>query len=310
MPGIVTLTVNPTIDKSTSVGTVASEIKMRCESPTFDPGGGGVNVSRVVKRLGGDSTVVYTSGGAMGDMLEGLLQADQLTTRPVPISGMTRENLSVYEDSSGLQYRFGMPGPEIAEEEAQRCLEATFESEPEYIVASGSLAPGMSVDFYERILERAKGTNSRVIVDTSGAALEAIKGTGAFLIKPNLRELEQLSGAKFTGEKHVEAMAKALINDGWAEVLAVSMGSGGAAFVTADDCIRLRPPVVPVQSKVGAGDSMVGGIVWALAAGKSLQEAVRYGVAAGSAAVMTAGTQLCHPEDVWDIYERIAVLEG
>ncbi len=308
MPGIVTLTVNPTIDKSTAVGTVASEIKMRCAAPTFDPGGGGVNVSRVVRRLGGESTVVYTSGGAMGDLLTQLLHDDKLTTRAVPINGMTRQNLSVYEESSGLQYRFGMPGPQVTEEEARRCLDAAFETEPEFLVASGSLAPEMATDFYARLLQRAQDTGCRVIVDTSGPALESIKGAGAFLIKPNLRELEQLSGARFQGEKHVEQMAQALIHEGWAEVLAVSMGGGGAAFVTADDCVRLRPPVVPIQSKVGAGDSMVGGIVWALAAGKSLQEAIRYGVAAGSAAVMTPGTQLCRAKDVWELYERIAVV--
>ncbi len=309
MPGIVSLTVNPTIDKSSSVGTVASEIKMRCDPPSFHPGGGGINVSRVVHKLGGDSTVVYTSGGEMGNMLTDLLFQEHLTMRPVPIAGLTRQNLSIYEHSSGLQYRFGMPGPEINEEEANRCLDAALESQPEYLVASGSLAPGMSDDFYAQLLRRTQGTNTRVIIDTSGKALEAVKKGGAFLLKPNLRELELLSGASFQGEKHIQIMAEALIADGWAEVIVVSMGAGGAAFVTKDTCVRLRPPVVPIQSKVGAGDSMVGGIVWALAAGKTVLEAVRYGVAAGSAAVMTPGTELCRADDVWELYERIAVME-
>lgn len=309
MPGIVTLTVNPTIDKSSSVGTVASEIKMRCDPPTFHPGGGGINVSRVIHKLGGGSTVVYTSGGEMGVMLTDLLHQDHLTTRPVPIAGLTRQNLSVYEESSGLQYRFGMPGPAINEEEANRCLDAALESQPDYLVASGSLAPGMSDDFYAQLLQRTQGTDTRVIVDTSGTALEAVKGGGAFLLKPNLRELEVLSGTSFQGEKHVQEMGSALIADGWAEVLVVSMGGGGAVCITADSYVRLRPPVVPIQSKVGAGDSMVGGIVWALAAGKELLDSIRYGVAAGSAAVMTPGTELCYPEDVWDLYERIAVMD-
>lgn len=308
MSTILSLTLNPTIDKSTSVSTVASEVKMRCEAPEFHPGGGGINVSRAIKKLGGDSVALYTEGGSLGQMLTELLHAEGITTRPQPIAELTRENLTVYEDSSGLQYRFGMPGPALTQEEWEPILEAVAQEKADYVVASGSLPPGVPDDFYAQLARRLQDEDSRLIVDTSGGALSALRGTHSYLLKPNLRELELLSGVSFEGEQHVEDLGRALITEGWAEVLVISMGASGAVLVTAEDCVQMRPPVVPIKSKVGAGDSMVGGLVWALAEGKSLNEAVRYGIAAGSAAVMTPGTELCRAEDVFAIYERVAVL--
>lgn len=307
MSKIVTLTVNPTIDKSSSADTVASEIKLRCESPKFDPGGGGINVSRAVKKLGGESTAIFTSGGGSGQMLNQLLEAENIRTKSIPISGRTRENLTVYEKTTGLQFRFGMPGPKITE--WQRCIEATLEADADYIVASGSLAPGVPEDFYKILANRVKETDSKLIVDTSGEALEACASAGVFLLKPNLHELEILSGKKFQSEDHMLIIAREMIADGMAEVFVISMGASGAMMITADKAVKMRPPVVPIQSKVGAGDSMVGGIIWSLANGDDLTTAVRYGISAGSAAVMTAGTDLCRADDVHDIFKRIAVVD-
>lgn len=307
MPKIITLTVNPTIDKSSSVDTVASEIKLRCESPQFHAGGGGINVSRAIKKLGGDSTAIFTAGGGTGQMLNHLLQTENIQTQPIPISGLTRENLTIYENSTGLQYRFGMPGPEITEWE--RCIEATLADEAEYIVASGSLAPAMPANFYEILANRVQATSSKLIVDTSGVALEACARAGVFLLKPNLHELEILSGKKFQSEDIMLDIVREMIAEGMAEVFVISMGASGAMMITADKAVKMRPPVVPIQSKVGAGDSMVGGIVWSLSRGDDLTTAVRYGISAGSAAVMTAGTELCKAEDVHQIFERIAIVD-
>ncbi|MDQ7024252.1 MAG: 1-phosphofructokinase family hexose kinase [Anaerolineae bacterium] len=309
MPDIVTLTVNPTIDKSTSVDSVASEVKMRCAMPTFDPGGGGLNVSRAIKKLGGTSTAIYTAGGGTGAMLTTLLQQEAINTLPIAIADRTRENLTVYEESTGLQYRFGMPGPNVTESEWQGCLDAVLAAEADYIVASGSLAPRMPQDFYMQLAERVKPTKSHLIVDTSNEALEACARAGVFLLKPNLRELEILSGQKFSSEDRLIEITQDLIKSGMTEVFVISMGASGALFITADEAVKMRPPVVPIRSKVGAGDSMVGGIVWALAEGHSLHDAVRYGIAAGSAAVMTRGTELCRKDDVFNIYDRIAIVD-
>jgi 6-phosphofructokinase 2 len=308
MTRIITLTINPTIDKSSRVDTVASEIKMRCAKPTFDPGGGGINVSRAINHLGGESLAVYTAGGAMGKMLTVLLHEKEVNAHPIRIDDLTRVNLTVFETSSTLQYRFGMPGPHITEAEWKACNRAILDVEPEYLVLSGSLAPGIPHDYYFILAQQARERDIKVIIDTSGEALEACTRAGAYLMKPNLRELELLSGHEFTTEEKQIEVARDLISGGMAEVLVISMGSAGAMMVTMDDAVQMRPPIVPIQSKVGAGDSMVGGIVWALTAGESLRSAVRYGIAAGTAAVMTPGTDLCRREDVMDIYGRIHVL--
>jgi 6-phosphofructokinase 2 len=308
MPDIVTLTLNPTIDKSTNVDSVASEIKMRCTEPTFDPGGGGINVSRVVKILGGQSLAVYTAGGFTGNMLTKLLDEVGLEQHAVPVQGLTRENLTVYEESTTLQYRFNMPGPTMQESEWSACIDAVFAHPASYIVASGSLAPGIPDDFYKQLALRAKEIGSLLIVDTSGKALEACAEAGVFLLKPNLHELELLSGERFESEERMIEIARNLIRSGMAQVFVISMGASGAVLITADDAVKMRPPVVPIKSKVGAGDSMVGGIVWALAEGKSLFDSVRYGIAAGSATVMSPGTHLCKYEDVMHIIDRIAIV--
>lgn len=307
MTSIVTLTVNPTIDKSSSVDTVASEIKLRCTRPRFDPGGGGINVSRAVKKLGGESIAIYTAGGGTGQHLSALLSNEGVITHPIPISGMTRENLTVYEESTGLQYRFGMPGPEITEWRA--CIEACFSQPADYLVASGSLAPAMPHDFYKQLAIRAKESDTKIIVDTSDKALEACAEAGVFLMKPNLRELELLSGKKFRSEEQMIDITQNLIREGMAECFVISVGAQGAMLITENKAIKMRPPVVPIQSKVGAGDSMVGGIVWALSNGEDVEIAVRYGIAAGSAAVMTPGTDLCRYEDTMDIFKRIAIVD-
>lgn len=309
MTKIVTLTLNPTIDKSSAVDTVASEIKLRCDPPTFDPGGGGINVSRAVKKLGGEALAIYLAGGGPGDRLNMLLDREGVPQQTVPISGETRESLTVYERSTGLQYRFGMPGPEITADEWQAAIDLVLSFEADYIVASGSLPPGIPVDFYAQLVRAARAASSKVIVDTSGEALQALSGSGFFLAKPNLREIEMLAGEQFKAEEQLRDVVQQAIRDQrHVENVVVSMGSSGAALISATDFVLYRPPTVPIQSKVGAGDSMVAGIVFALAEGRDMRDAVRYGVAAGSAAVMTPGTELCRKEDTDHIYERIAVL--
>ncbi len=306
MQRIVTLTINPAVDESTAVESVAAEIKLRCEAPRYDAGGGGINVSRAIHKLGGVSIAVYTQGGPNGDLLSMLLRDEGLRQEPVPISGMTRQSFTVFERSTTLQYRFGMPGPHLSEAEWRACLDACLAIPADFIVGSGSLPPGVPDDFYAQLIARAKPSGAKVIIDTSGAALKAVFGVGAFLLKPNIAELETLIGAPFGGEHNLRATTQALVRDGLAQALVISLGAGGAALVTADTYTHFRAPVVPVQSKVGAGDSMVGGLTLALAQGRPLADAARYGVAAGTAAVMTPGTELCRKEDTEQIYQWVS----
>ena len=307
MERIVTLTMNPALDIGTRVPSVAPEIKLRCAAPQFHPGGGGLNVSRAIRFLGGESTAVFTAGGPIGDMLIHLLGEEGITNRPIPIAGITREGFAVYEESTKMQYRFNMPGPVLGADEWTACLEAVFDLNPAYIVASGSLPQGVPAEFYGEITRYARQYHIRVILDTAGDALHKAFGQGVYLMKPNLHELELFAGEKIRDENHVRGLARRLIAEGLAEIIVVSMGAAGASLITEGRYVHLRAPLVNIQSRVGAGDSMVGGLAMGLAAGRPLLDAVRFGMAAGSAAVMTPGTELCRREDAYRLYEQIAI---
>lgn len=307
MTKIVTLTMNPTIDKSTSVENVLAEKKLRCERPHFEPGGGGLNVSRAVRKLGEESLALYLSGGPSGEMLGRLLDAEQIRHQAIAITGMSRENLAVYEKSTGQQYRFGMPGPQIQEQEWQNVLERLerLDPKPELIICSGSLPPGIPADFYARIADRATQHGAKVVLDTSGEPLTVAANTGVFLIKPNHAELETLEGQPLENEHQQEELLRRLVAEGRAEIVVASLGAAGALYAWQERLSRVRAPTVKINSKVGAGDSMVAGMVTALSRGWDVPDAVRFGVAAGAAAVMTPGSELCSREDTERLYQEI-----
>jgi 6-phosphofructokinase 2 len=257
--------------------------------------------------LGGDSITFYTAGGAIGEMLSELLQEEGINIHPLPIRGITRVNLTVLEEASGQQYRFVMPGPELKEEEWQRCLDEIVDdkSEPAYIVASGSLPRRVPADFHRRLAHSVREAGNRLIVDTSGDALRAAAGEGVYLLKPNMRELAHLAGHEIENEDQQEKVAKALVERKQAEAVVVSLGPAGALAVSEDWTQRIPAPTVRIRSKIGAGDSMVAGIVLSLAQGRALRQAVYFGVAAGAAAVMTPGTELCRREDTERLYSQM-----
>ena len=306
MDTVVTFTPNPAIDASTAVDRVIAERKLRCCSPRFDPGGGGINVARVIRRLGGDATAVFFSGGPTGELLHALLERDGVANRPVHCEQWTRENVTVLEESSGRQFRFCMPGPEVSCNEWHSALEILGEWEPmpRFVVASGSLPLGVAADGFAQVARTVKERGSRLVLDTSGSALVSGITPGVYLVKPNLRELAELTGVKIADEEHVKAAARSIVERGWSEVVVVSLGAEGALVVTAKDCERIIAPIVPLRSRVGAGDSMVAGIVLALVRDWPLAQAVRFGVASGAAAVMQPGTELCHRADVERLFGR------
>jgi len=311
MKNIITLTMNPAIDKSSSVDHVVAERKLYCTPPLFEPGGGGINVSRAIKKLAGESLAIFPSGGPSGATLQLLLNQEAIAHHPVSIKEWSRENLIVLEQSTGVQYRFGMPGPELRDEEWQRCLEEIFSASPgpDYVVASGSLPPGVPQDFYARVARLGKEHGARVVIDTSGEPLRLALREGVYLIKPNIREFRDLVGSGSEEEANIRAMAKKVVMDGMCEVITISLGAAGVLMVSEAGIERLQPPTVPIISKVGAGDSMVAGIVLSLSRGNSVRDAVRFGVAAGTAAVMTPGTELCRREDAERLYEQMGPME-
>ena len=306
MPSIITITLNPAIDKSTSVTELAADKKMRCSQPLFEPGGGGVNIARAIKKLGGNANAVYLAGGYTGKFFKQLLDKEDINSFAIEIAGHTRENLVVLDKKNNCQYRFGMPGPEIADQEWKQLLKILDESEDvSFMVASGSIPTGVPDDIFARISTIAKKKNAKFIVDTSGQSLKHALQEGVFLVKPNLGELSSLVGKEWIDFSEVEATARQIINENKCEVVVVSMGAEGALLVTANETARVTPPAAERKSTVGAGDSMVAGMVLSLSKGWSLVQAVQFGVASGTAATMNPGTELCKKEDAEKLYKMI-----
>lgn len=306
MPAIATVTFNPALDKCSAVAQVLPEQKLKCERPSYDPGGGGINVARAVNKLGGEAAAFWMCGGATGILLRDLLDGEGIEHQPIEIQDCTRENLIVYEKSSGQQFRFGMPGPNLTEAEIESCLEMlhSLDPTPEYFVLSGSLPPGADEQLYARIIRNLPPA-SRVILDTSGPALRWGLESPVYLIKPNLRELGELADKTVENDAQIADAAQSLIAKGKVQVVVTSLGSGGAILITAEGQELIRAPTVKIRSKVGAGDSTVGGLVLSLARGQSIWDAVRFGVAAGSAAVMTEGTELCRRDDAERLFREM-----
>ncbi len=309
MRDILTITMNPAVDITTSTATVAPTHKIRCGAPQRHPGGGGINVARVVHRMGGDCAALFPVGGSSGEVLKRLLDKENITQLCVPISGETRESFSVKESSSSNEYRFVLPGPDMAPEEWQACLDlvANLQPCPRYVVASGSLPPGVPPDFYARLAKLVHSNGGKLVLDTSGPALAAALEEGVYLFKPSLRELRELLGEPLETQAQWRAAAQDLVDRGRAQVVVLSLGEDGAWLVTpAESCFApgLR---VSVVSTIGAGDSFVGGMVWALCQGLPVRASFRFGVAAASAAVLSLGAGLCSQSDVLRLYDEVTL---
>ncbi|HSO89754.1 MAG TPA: 1-phosphofructokinase family hexose kinase [Arthrobacter sp.] len=315
MQPILTLTVNPALDVSTATEQVISGHKLRCGTSRLDPGGGGVNVSRVVQRLGGRTLAVYTAGGPTGEAYRRLIEAERVPTLAVPIQGNTREDFTVDETTTGKQFRFVLQGPELSEPEWRLCLALVADSIPVggYVVASGSLPPGVPEDFYAQVARLARLQDARCIVDASGPALAEALAEGVFLVKPSRRELGLHFGTTLVSDESQVEAAAALVADGSAEHVALTLGGEGAVLASKSGILRLAVPQVQVRSTVGAGDSFLAAFVLRLAQGRTLEEALRAAVAAGSATVTTLATELCRREDVERLEAQLtaqALVEG
>ncbi len=256
-------------------------------------------MARVLHRLGADCTALCLVGGPTGQMLLQLLALEGVNCLPVSISGHTRESFTVRELGSGQEYRFVLPGPQVQASEVARTLDTLGrQSAPRYLVASGSLPPGMPVHFYAELAALARTWGARLVLDGSGPALGAALEHGVYMVKPSLREMQELTGLPLTSLDAVRDAARQWVADGHAEVVAVSLGDKGAVLVSAHESLFAPALSVDVVSAVGAGDSFVAGMVWALSEGQPVERAFALGVAAGTAALSSSGTGLCAPDDV------------
>jgi 6-phosphofructokinase 2 len=255
-----------------------------------------------MKRFGADVIAIYPAGGVLGELLRHLVDQEDVPALTVPIAEETREDFTVLEQSSARQYRFVLPGPHLTTEEWQTCLNASasLAESSRFVVASGSLPPGVPDDFYGRVAAVAKRSGAKVVIDTSGAPLRAAVNEGVYLIKPSLREFRELTGQPLERDPDCIATCRRLIDSGRVEIIALTLSDEGALLVTRDRVLRARTVPVPARpvSVVGAGDSFLGAMIWSLDRGQALDDAFRYGAAAGSAALLRPGTGLCRREDV------------
>ncbi|MFN3635425.1 MAG: 1-phosphofructokinase family hexose kinase [Rhizobium rhizophilum] len=304
MTKILCLALNPAIDISSDAEVVRHTHKTRTHNQQQFPGGGGVNVARVIATLGGTCELMFLSGGATGELLEAMLKRLPIAARPFPIQDPVRVAYAVHETSTNLEYRFVPEGPLVTAGELAPVFAAITASDAEVVVASGSLPRGVPDDTYVQLAEIVASRGARLVLDTSGLPLsEALSRSQMYLVKPSLGEFEAFLGRKLTHDE-VGPAAQDYVRTGAAHYIAVTLGGDGAVLAAADRIIRLPAIDVPVNSATGAGDSFVAGMVWALAEGWDVEEAFRFGQAAGAATVMTAGTELCRRGDVFDLFER------
>jgi 6-phosphofructokinase 2 len=261
----------------------------------------------VFARLGGAVRCYYLSGGATGPALDGLLDKHGLLRERIAIAGDTRIATTIVEHQCDNEYRFVPAGPAIAPGEWQECLDRLADAPCDYLVASGSLAPGMPEDFYARVAMLAARRGIRMVLDSSGTALRAgLAGKNVFLIKPSLSELAQLAGRDLGDEADIAAAAMALVEAGQAEMVAVTLGDRGALLARSQGTLRLAALPIEARSTVGAGDSFLAAMVFALAEGRDPVEAFRFGMAGGAAALLRPGTHLAEPADIARFLPQVA----
>ena len=285
MSDIVTITINPAVDIFVSTARVEPTRKMRTSAPKRDPGGGGINVARVAFRLGGKVTAIYPASGAIGRLLTRLLEREGIDSIVTPSHAETRENFTAYEDDSGEQFRFVLPGSPLHRAEWEAVLHEieNIKTKPKFIVANGSVPPGVPTDFFAKVAAMAKKNGAKALVDTSGTALKAAIAEGVYLVKPNLNELSDLCGRALDTDAARITACRDMIKAGEAEAVALTLGADGALLVTREAVWRAQPMTIEAVSTVGAGDSFLGGMVAALAQGETLEDAFRVAVAAGLA---------------------------
>jgi 6-phosphofructokinase 2 len=303
MKPIVTVTLSPSLDGDSETDVIRPTHKIRTSRTRFYPAGGGVNVARVITELGGVAIPVYCSGGPTGAILDRLLGSLGLEPHPIRIAGDTRVSNAVFERSTGREYRFVPEGPDIGAEEVAQVLKEVDALEFDWLVASGSLPASLPADTFASIGRHATARGARFVLDTSGPALaKGLASDVVYLVKPSIGELRALTGQALANDAEIAAAAQALRAEHGVALVAVTLGEDGALLAGPDGVLRLPAARVPVQSATGAGDSFLGAMVFALSEGRSAEAAFALATAAGAAAVLTYGTDLCHRADVMRLH--------
>ena len=304
-PTVRTLTLNPSIDLSGEVDTVEPVKKLRMTNEELDAGGGGINVARILHRLGTSVEAVYLAGGANGHTLTHILERMGLPHEAVAIAGDSRLSLTVHERSQDREFRFVPQGPEVSAGEVEAALAAATDCISPWFVASGSLPRGVAADVYARIRARLPG-DIRFVLDTSGKALApALAAGGIFLIKASGEEFAEAAGTAATDHRAAAREARRLIATGKADMIAVSFADAGAILADASGTWSIAAADIEARSTVGAGDSFLAGLVHALVEGQGSAEALRWATAAGAATVASSGAGLASAPEIRAMLARV-----
>ncbi|WBU52372.1 1-phosphofructokinase family hexose kinase [Paracoccus sp. SCSIO 75233] len=307
---ILTVTLNPALDISTEAPEVTPEVKLRCAAPSFDPGGGGINISRAIAIMDGQSRPLVALGGHTGLRMARMLADLGLDPITLPAPGETRQSVAVTDASNNQQYRFTMPGPAWSDSFVTRSLDAIAENAPAdgFIVLSGSNPPGVPHDYAASLAKRLSGSAAHLFADTSGPALSELAGGGynIALLRMDRHEAETLAARPLPARADTAAFARSLVKAGAAQSVIVARGSDGNIIATEDAAWHAEAAKVEIVSKVGAGDSFLAGFTLACARGMNTQDALGLAAAMASAACMTQATALCRRADVEKLFsERV-----
>lgn len=287
---IATLTINPAVDLATQADSVQPGHKIRTFGERYDAGGGGINLARVVSELGGNTLSLFASGGVTGRFIEEMLTTAKVPWQAVRIQGSCRISVTVRDQSNGQEYRFVPRGPELTASDCANILAALRDVQADWVVASGSLSPGVATDFYAKAADVVRARGAKFALDTSGPALTASLGHGVSLLKPSLSELESIVGQQVRSLSGQMAQAKRLVETGAAEMVALTLGADGAILATAERVVHAPAFAVSERTGVGAGDSFLAGLVLGLAEERTIEDALRLALACGASAVQGSGT--------------------
>jgi 6-phosphofructokinase 2 len=309
MTEILTVTVNPALDLSTEAPAVIPDRKLRCDPALVHPGGGGVNISRAIHNLGGESRALVAYGGATGQELVRLIEAEGLRPESLGVAHPTRQSVSIRETATGLQYRFMLPGPPWTDADAETARAAILAAAApgSLVIPSGSLPPGLPASYFPDLAPALTERGARMILDTSGEALKhaAASRAGLYVLRMDTVEAEEFSGRRMSQLSDHATLARELRAAGAAQIVMVAAEASGTVIATEDWVGLTRPPVVIPHSKIGAGDSFVGAFALSLSRGEDPVTACCWGTAAAASAVQEEGTRLCQREDVERFFAQV-----
>jgi len=303
---IYTLTLNPAVDRELTVPAMEFDSVLRATDARVDFGGKGFNVSRLLKGLGTPSTAVGFLGGRAGELLQDGLQSLGIGTEFVWVPGETRTNVSIVTQSHDHYLKVNEKGPLVDESKQQELLDKidSLARQGDWWVLAGSLPPGVANDFYARVVNVLNRHEAQAILDTSGESLKMGCAEKPYLVKPNAEEARVLTGLPMDTPSEIASGAAAIRSLGARNVV-ISLGKKGALLHTADGTWLTHTPTVQEKNPIGAGDSMVGGLVWALTRGLALKKALGWGVASGAATASLPGTEVGTRPLIEELYSQV-----